>query len=238
MEADDCIAAYCQQNASPEHEVIIISGDKDFVQLLVNDHVKLLNQREGKYRNQPGDKFYYEDLKYFIFEKSVRGDKGDWVFSAYPKVRETKIRKAYEDEYFRVNFMNETWKEKLEDGTTVEHRVGDLFEENKMLVDLTCQPDDIKKELHDEVKRLTTEFAKYSDFHFLKFLGQFKLKKITEEIHKFQDVFIRNSQHAAGKLQYRDVKHKDEVDNVEQERTKTKTLAELQLKSKSNLFQF
>jgi hypothetical protein len=238
MEADDCIAAYCQQNASPEHEVIVISGDKDFVQLLRNPHVKLLNQREAKYRNQPGDKFYYDDLEYFIFEKCVRGDKGDWVFPAYPRVRETKIRKAYEDAYARVNFMNETWEEKLADGTKKVHRVGDLFEENKILVDLLCQPDDLKKILHDGVAEQAKNHGKYSDFHFLKFLGQYKLKKISEEVHKFQDVFVRNSQHANGQIAYKTSNTKDQVENVEEERGKTKTLAELQQKSKSGLFQF
>ena len=33
MEADDAIAGYCQLHATPDSEILIVSGDKDFVQL-------------------------------------------------------------------------------------------------------------------------------------------------------------------------------------------------------------
>lgn len=234
FEGDDVIASYCQEFASPEHEVIVISGDRDFVQLLRNPHVKLLNQRDGKLRNQPDDKKYFPDLEYFIFQKCIRGDKGDWVFPAYPRVRETVIKKAYDDPFARVNLMNETWTV-TENGVETTFRVGDLFEENKILLDLQHQPKELREYLDEEVLRLTKEHGAYSDFHFLKFLGQFKLKKISEEVHKFQDMFLRNAKFNSGDISYRT---KQAPPSEPVDRTKTKTLAELAKNSNSKLFSF
>jgi PAS domain-containing protein len=152
MEADDCIAAFCQLYADPTHEINIVSGDKDFTQLLKLPNVKLINPDNGKARNQPGDKDYEEDIDYWLFKKFIRGDGGDNVPSAFPRVRETRIKKAYEHEYDRLNFMNEHWTQSVfeadENGIEVEkkivHRVGDLYEENIILMDLYRQPDEVQ----------------------------------------------------------------------------------------------
>jgi hypothetical protein len=199
LEGDDLIAGYSQLYAKDDHEVIIISGDKDFIQLLKNPNVKLLNQRDGKYRNQPGDKLYWENLDYFIFEKCIRGDKKDYVFSALPNVRSTRLEKAFNDEYEFIKLMNETWSIE-KDGTEITYKVEDLYNENKLLLDLTCQPPEVREYMFDIIKHQVNNFNKYSNFHFLKFLGQFQLKKITEEIQKFQDIFVRNADTTSGKF--------------------------------------
>jgi hypothetical protein len=208
MEADDAIAAYCQLYARHDHDIYIISGDRDFTQLLSLPGVKLVNPDNGKLRNQPGDKDYEPDLDYWIFKKCIRGDGGDNVPSAYPKVRETRIRKAYENQYERVNFMNEVWVEKkplLDDqgnqlfdaegkplAVEIKHRVGDLYEHNIVLMDLYKQPADQRMILEEGVKMQVENINNYSHFHFLRFLGEFRLQKVSEEAIRFVDMLANN----------------------------------------------
>lgn len=206
MEADDMIGGYCQLYAADDHEIIIISGDKDFTQLLKLPKVKLVNPDNGKPRNLPGDKDYESDIDYWIFLKCIRGDMGDYVPSAFPRVRETRIRKAYQDSYERVNLMNEVWSEKYPeqqpDGTIVEkeifHRVGDLFDQNVILLDLWKQPEPERSEMLSTVGKQVVELNKYSHFQFLRFLEKFQLNKVRDEASKFMDLFAHNQRFISG----------------------------------------
>lgn len=196
MEGDDIIAAYCLLNASDANKITIVSGDKDFTQLTKLPNVVLVDPDTGKRRNQPGDKDYQEDIDYWLFLKCIRGDSGDNVPSAYPRVFEKKIKEAYADDYVKLNFMNTRWK----DENGVEHRVGDLFLHNEVLMDLTKQPDDIKLRLYESVDRQSQPdaLASYSHFHFLRFLGKFKLNKVAEEANKFIELFMNNQRYLKG----------------------------------------
>lgn len=196
MEGDDVIAAYCLLNASDENLITIVSGDKDFIQLTKLPNVRLVDPDTGKQRNQPGDKDYQADIDYWLFLKCVRGDSGDNVPSAYPRVYEKRIKAAYEDDYAKLNFMNERWK----DENLTEHRVGDLFAHNQVLMDLTAQPDEIKLRLYEQVELQSKPEAlrTYSHFHFLRFLGKFKLNKVAEEATKFTELFMNNQRYLKG----------------------------------------
>ena len=207
MEADDGIAGYCQLYSRPDHEIVIISGDRDFTQLLKLPGVSLINPDNGKPRNTPGDKEYEPDLDYWLFKKCIRGDSGDNVPSAFPRVRETKIKKAYENDYDRLNFMNETWVEKKfikvdneEQLIEVTHRVGDLYEENIKLMDLSKQPGDLRLILEEGIKMQVEDFGKYSHFHFLRFLGKYNLNKVAEDASRFIDMFSCNQRFMSGTL--------------------------------------
>lgn len=199
LEGDDLIAGYCQLYANDDHEVIVLSGDKDFIQLLKNPNVKLINQRDGKERNQPGDKIYFDDLEYFMFQKCMRGDKKDHVFSALPNVRETRLKKAFTDEYERLKLMNETWEAEI-DGKPITYKVGDLFEENKLLLDLTKQPEEVRQYMFEHIKDEVNNLGKTSLFHLQKFLGQFELKKISDTLPNFMDIFTRNTLSSKGQF--------------------------------------
>jgi 5'-3' exonuclease len=188
MEADDVIAGYCQLYASPEHTIHIVSGDRDYIQLTKLPNVHLVNPDNGKFRNQPGDKDYEPDIDYWLFYKCVRGDMGDYVPAAYPKVRETRIRKAYNESYERLNFMNETWTD--ENGTV--HRVGDLYEENVKLLSLYDQPQKQRDILLEGVKQQVSQINQYSHFHFLRFLEQYQLNAIRRDSTKFAGLFANN----------------------------------------------
>lgn len=194
MEADDVISGFCQLYAQPGHEIFIVSGDRDFTQLLKLPGVKLVNPDNGKLRNQPGDKDYQEDLDYWLFLKCIRGDMGDNVPSAFPRVRETKIKAAYENEYDKINLMNEKWT----DENNVEHRVGDLFEQNKTLLSLYDQPDEIKAALYEGVDAQSKNFGNYSHFHFLRFLEDFQLQAVREKASNFIELFTNNQRFLKG----------------------------------------
>lgn len=195
-EGDDMFAGYVQKYAKDGDTVIGISGDRDFVQLLKLPGFRLINPDTGKDRNQPGDKEYYEDLEYFIFKKCVRGDMGDYVFSAYPKVRETKIKMAYEDPLFRAEFMRNTWDIKNDAGEVIKtHVVGKLFDENKMLMDLFAQPAHIQEVIATTVDEAVKNISTYSNFHFLKFLGKHKLNTISDKIDQYTDMLSCNTRY-------------------------------------------
>jgi hypothetical protein len=68
-EADDVIAAFVKQN--PNEKILIISGDKDFIQLH-NANVKQYDPVKKKF-------IKHDDPKRFLVEHILRGDKGDGV---------------------------------------------------------------------------------------------------------------------------------------------------------------
>jgi 5'-3' exonuclease len=199
-EADDAIAGYTQKYASPTHRVSIVSGDRDFTQLLKLPNVFLIDPDKGKPRNQQGDKDYEPDIDYWLFRKCVRGDGGDFVPSAFPRVRETEIRAAYASEYNRVNFMNKVWKEKISEDVYVTHRVGDLFQENQTLLSLYDQPPEIKQLLMEGIEQQVSMLGSYSHFHFLRFLEEYKLQAIRKDSMKFVEMFSNNQRFLKGEL--------------------------------------
>ena len=190
LEADDLMAGVV--DIFPDDEIIIVSADKDLIQLLRNEKVKLIDPASGKDRRELLKSDYDDDVDYFMFEKCIRGDAGDNVQSAFPGVRKTRIKKAYGDAFEKVNLMNETWSIG-EPGTDEfkEHIVKDLFAENQLLMDLSDQPDIIKDRIKLTINEAVENPGKYSHFHFLKFLGKYELKKIAEQVDNFVRMLSR-----------------------------------------------
>lgn len=195
MEADDSIAAYCELTAGTGEQVTIVSGDKDFIQLLKHSHVKLVEPDKGKYRNEPNDKDYEDDLDFWLFLKCFRGDSGDNVASAFPRVLKTRVRKAFDDPYERINLMNEKFTE-----GGVEYSVGKLFEQNRVLMDLTAQPAELRELLLEVTKEQIAKQGKYSFFHFMKFINKHKLNSVAKDINKFVTLFSHNQLFKLGQL--------------------------------------
>lgn len=97
-----------------------------------------------------------------LFLKIIRGDVGDGIFSAYPKVRykgtskATGIREAWEDRgaggFHWNNFMLQKWSKMTGlDGTAKEVRVIDEYKFNESLIDLTKQPEDVKNSMDEAI---------------------------------------------------------------------------------------
>ena len=178
LEADDLIAGCVQilTDSDDRNEIIIISADKDFMQLLRYDNVHLIDPATGDERTLAD---HNNDPEYFIFEKCIRGEgeNGDNVQSAKPRIRKDKIKEAYEDDYARQNLMNDTWN-CPKTGKTF--RVGDLFKENEKLMDLERQPKKIALKILRVVQEGLDNPGTFNHFHFIKFCNKYDLKRVKE----------------------------------------------------------
>lgn len=209
VEGDDFVARWVQNH--PDDVNIVISGDSDFIQLLapnviIYDGVKdIYIRREGVVDGQNRElsftlrsdgKLKVGDpvdpkkgftpptdwWKYSLFLKTIRGDAGDNIMSAYPKVRETKLKAAWDDRhdcgYAWNNLMLQTWQDP-DDGEIV---VKDAYAFNQRLIDLTMQPDDIK-ELMDAtiINEVQKPMVQGVGVHFLKFCNKNGLVNISRE---------------------------------------------------------
>lgn len=194
LEGDDCISAYVQKYSALGHTVIVLSDDKDFCTLLQLPNVRLIRP-DGTERKLGKDKMP-TDAKYFMYEKAFRGDVGDNVLPAFPRVRSTRLQKAYDglqrgDTFEHSNLMNSEWVfTDPSTGANTTFRVGDLYEENILLMDLiNGQPADIKTRMSEMVDSAVVSHGQFSLFHFQKFCGKFNLKKIGDEATKFVQLF-------------------------------------------------
>jgi 5'-3' exonuclease len=178
LEADDLIAGFVQVYEDDENEIIIISADSDLLQLTRYRNVRVVSPATDK--DQSLDE-YDNDPVYYVFQKCVRGDPTDNVQSAYPRVRSTKIKQAYEDPEFYVQFMEEKWVNE----NKVEFTVKDLFKENQILIDLEKQPNDIRMRILETIDREMNKKRQFSMFHFLQFVGKHQLVKIKESMDQY-----------------------------------------------------
>lgn len=183
LEADDLIAGYIQRNPDMEHT--LISSDKDFMQLLIKNNLTIVDPDSKKKRSLED---WNNDPDYFMFEKCFRGDRGDNVMSAYPRVRSTKIKAAYTDPYVRENLMEHTFTELVntdDDIEEIKYNTREVFEENELLMDLTKQPQVIRELIDEEINRAVEERGKFNYFTFLKFCGKYELKNVLSNVEAF-----------------------------------------------------
>jgi 5'-3' exonuclease len=199
-EADDLIARFIHLH--PEDEHYIISSDTDFVQLIA-PNVKQFNGVNDQFITLEG---YFDsrdrpvkdtktkepklvgDPQWLLFEKCMRGDTSDNVFSAYPGVRTKSTKKsvglmeAYADRNTKGFTWNNLMLQRWTDHEGVEHRVLDDYTRNVTLVDLTAQPQEVKDVVDASIREgLRTEPVQNVGFHFMKFCSKFDLVKISEQ---------------------------------------------------------
>ena len=193
LEADDLIAGYVQKFPDDKH--IVISGDKDFIQLLGNPNVKLIDPATGKRRSLAD---WEDDAELFLFEKCIRGEgkTSDNIQSSYPRLRKTKLVEAYKDEYKRQNVMNNTFEQtELDDegnAYKAEYKTKDLFEENKLLMDLRAQPDAIRRAIDRTIEKALKNRGTYNSIKFLQYCSKHSLQRILENSGDFKSLFKVN----------------------------------------------
>jgi 5'-3' exonuclease len=203
-EADDLIARFIHLHPQDQH--YIISSDTDYIQL-IDQHVfqynGITNQfitLEG-YHDEKGrlivDKKTKEtkllgDPKFHLFEKCMRGDASDNVFSAYPGVRtkgsknKVGLVEAYADRNARGFNWNNIMLQRWVDHEGVEHRVREDYERNRTLIDLTAQPEDIKVAVDQRIREnVRTTITPQVGVHFLRFCGRYELTKISEQAETY-----------------------------------------------------
>ena len=202
LEADDLIAGWIKNHDTDEH--VIVSSDSDFYQL-INSHVSQYNSITDTLINNTGH-FVFRTMKpvlnkktkeflsapdpeWILFEKCMRGDSTDNIFSAYPGVR-TKgsknkigLLEAFADKDKKGYAWNNLMLQRWVDHEGQEHRVLDCYNRNKMLIDLNAQPDDIKIQI-DECISLSKEKKQVSQvgIHLMRFCGKHNLVKIGEQV--------------------------------------------------------
>jgi hypothetical protein len=122
----------------------------------------------------------------------MRGDSSDNVFSAYPGVRErgTKnkvgLREAYADRDRKGYNWNNLMLQRWTDPEGVEHRVLDDYERNRVLIDLTAQPDDIKATVDAAIcEQISHKDIGQVGVRFMQFCGKYELNKCSDSADSF-----------------------------------------------------
>lgn len=198
-EADDFIARWIQNHPNDKH--CIVSSDSDFYQL-INENVNQYNGITGQLITTEGifndkgkpvmDKKTKApkelgDPAWLLFEKCIRGDTSDNVFSAFPGARKkgTKnkvgMMEAFADKDTKGfnwnNFMLQRWV----DHNNEEHRVLEDYERNRQLIDLTMQPDHIKEKLDKAiVEQVQKEKKAQVGVHFMRFCGKWDMQRVVD----------------------------------------------------------
>ena len=199
LEADDLIAGWIQSHPTDHHT--IVSSDSDFHQLLA-DNVNQYNGIADELHTIQGifdkkgkavvDKKTKEakvipNPEWILFEKCMRGDPTDNVFSAYPGVRKVGsknkvgLTEAFADRDSKGFAWNNLMLQRWTDHNGVEHRVLDDYQRNVTLVDLSAQPDDIKFKIAETIAKGAVPLNRpMVGAHFLKFCGRYDLVKMSE----------------------------------------------------------
>tara|TARA_Y100000389_G_scaffold204656_1_gene258636 strand:- start:1221 stop:2222 length:1002 start_codon:yes stop_codon:yes gene_type:complete len=200
-EADDMIALFIESHPNDEH--IIVSSDSDYMQL-VTDNVKIYDgvqnriiTKEGFFKDDKNmtpmkDKKTKEilpapDPEWLLFEKCIRGDTSDNIFSAYPGVRKkgsrnkTGMIEAFEDKatggFNWNNFMLQKWTDHHGD----EHTVREDYERNVKLIDLTAQPTELKVDFVETIAEASKpKNINGVGINFLKWCGIWDLQNLSK----------------------------------------------------------
>jgi len=128
------------------------------------------------------------DPEYALFEKCMRGDTADNIFSAYPGVRtkgsqkKAGLEEAFADKKGKGYEWNNMMLQRWTDHTGTEHRVVDDYNRNVTLVDLTQQPDDIIESLDETIAnaRVEQKDNRQVGWWFLKFCGKHNLPRLSD----------------------------------------------------------
>lgn len=163
-EADDLIAYATQISSGVKN--IIMSSDRDFVQL-INKDTKLYSPPQKVYRES-------EDVGYDLFLKCIRGDRNDNLLSAYPRARETLLMEAWKDPYK----MKEVMETIRKDG----QKVGDVYDFNLSMIDLTKQPTHIRQAMEDEFN--IEQPNNFSEFKIITYYTQNYLREYSDSLSR------------------------------------------------------
>lgn len=197
-EADDMIAFFIQ--CHPEDRHYIISGDTDYIQLLTDkvfmyngvseelltvDGYFKINGKQAK--DSKGNIKVMPDPKYALFEKCIRGDSSDNVFTAYPRVRtkgtknKVGIMEAFADMENKGYDWNNFMQTKYTDHEGEEQLVLERYEANRLLIDLTMQPEYVKEAcLLSMADALASERVSGVGINFLKFCNTWNLVNLAK----------------------------------------------------------
>lgn len=203
-EADDVIARWIDLHPNDEHT--IISSDTDFVQLIA-ENVQQYNGITDELITHQGifdgkgkpviDKKTKQpkanpDPEWLLFEKCMRGDSTDNVFSAYPGVRKkgTRNRVGLEEAFLDRGNKGYAWNnlmlQRWTDHNGAEHRVLDDYNRNRHLIDLRAQPVEVQQVVDNAIRsQVSHKDIGQVGSHFMKFCGKYELNRISEQAAQY-----------------------------------------------------
>lgn len=206
LEADDLIAGFIQNHPSDDH--VIISTDSDFYQLLapnvkqyngVSEETHTLNgifDKKGKLvlDSKTKEPKQAPVPEWLLFEKCIRGDTSDNIFSAYPGVRvkgtknKTGLHEAFSDKSKKGFAWNNLMLQRWSDHHGVEHRVIDDYERNRQLIDLSAQPADIRQIINETISaNAKPKEVTQVGIRLLKFCQLYDLQRISDQVQSYAE---------------------------------------------------
>ena len=206
LEADDLIAGWIQAHPNDNH--VIISTDGDFAQLIsprvrqYNGVANVTITHEG-YFDDKGKPVVDKKTKeakaaplpdFMLFEKCMRGDTSDNVFSAYPGVRtkgtknKVGLIEAYDDKHTKGFNWNNMMLQRWTDHNGVEHRVLDDYNRNVVLCDLTAQPADIREIINTTITdhAMPKEITQVG-MRLMKFCAKWDMQRIADQAQSYAE---------------------------------------------------
>ena len=171
-EADDIIGTLVHKYNQYEKEILILSSDKDFMQLQVYSNVKQYSPVHKKFIRTA-------DAELYLKEHIIKGDRGDGI----PNV-------ASPDSVFVTGGRQKPMRKKLIEqiANTNVFTAGDVSEEikrnfarNKQLVDLSETP----KELQDEIVSAYTSYEMKDRSGLFNYFVNNKLRNLMENLSEF-----------------------------------------------------
>lgn len=205
LEADDLIAGWIQSHPDDNH--VIVSTDGDFVQLIspnvcqYNGVQNTIITHEG-YFDEKGKPIIDKKTKqpmaapnpdWLLFEKCIRGDTSDNVFSAYPGVRtkssknKVGLKEAFSDKGNKGYNWNNLMLQRWVDHRGKEHRVLDDYRRNVILCDLTAQPSHIKDEITKTIENVESKEVTQVGMKLMKFCAKWDLQRIADQAANYAE---------------------------------------------------
>ena len=167
-EADDIIGALVFNHSN--EPIMIISGDKDFIQLQSNTNVKQYSPIQKVFVGEG------LDPKKFLHEQIIKGDRSDGI----PNIL------SPDDIFLTGEKQRPINKKRLEEWANVSNiplgsETSKYYERNKQLIDLSCMP----KELERTIINTYREYKIPNRSKLLPYFMQHKLKALMTNIGDF-----------------------------------------------------
>ena len=123
-----------------------------------------------------------------LFEKCMRGDVSDNIFSAYPGVRtkgtknKVGLQEAFADRDIKGFMWNNLMLQRWTDHDGVEHRVLEDYQRNVVLCDLTAQPGNIRSIINDVIEdAMTPKDVSQVGMRLMKFCAKWDMQRIPDQ---------------------------------------------------------
>ena len=166
-EADDIIATLVKHTNEP---IMIISGDKDFIQLQTKSNVKQYSPIQKVFVGEG------LDPKIFLHEQIIKGDRSDGITNIF----------SPDDIFLKKEKKRPINKKRLEEWSNVNNiplgsETSKFYERNKRLIDLSCIPEELERTIINKY----TDYKIPSRSKLLPYFIKYKLKSLMENIGDF-----------------------------------------------------